>query len=324
MPNTLPVIFLTLALAACGEPEAQQEPEAAPPAATSAPVEDVVRTADPAARGYTDADFPRVQELAPGVYTYEQLTTFGEDRVTTVSCFVVTNEGVLVADGQGSPEETQRLISRIAEITEQPIRTVVIGSDHQDHTGGNSAFPAGTAFLAHPTSAARLRERGGTPTATETVDDERVLTMGGREIRVLHLGRAHTGGDLVVYLPQERVLFLGEVFMNRVFPSMGSSYPTEWVATIERAQSLDVGVFVPGHGFVDLPAVLSEELETFQGAIRTVIEAVEGVHDEGAAVEEALGRAQFGDAATWSRAESLREAAIRRVYADLNGELQGP
>ncbi|MCY4572695.1 MAG: hypothetical protein OXF01_07815, partial [Gemmatimonadetes bacterium] len=63
-----------------------------------------VRPADPQARGYTDDDFPRAQELAAGVYSYEQLRSAGNERFTTVSMFVVTDEGVLVADGQGSPE----------------------------------------------------------------------------------------------------------------------------------------------------------------------------------------------------------------------------
>jgi glyoxylase-like metal-dependent hydrolase (beta-lactamase superfamily II) len=279
-----------------------------------------VRTADPAARGYTEADFPRVQEIAPGVHTYEALRTFGEDVVATVSMFVVTDAGVLVADGQGSAEETQSLIDAIAQVTDQPITTVVVGSDHADHTGGNSAFPASATFLAHPTSAARLRERGGTPGTIETVEDERVLTMGGKTIRVLHLGRAHTGGDLIVHLPQERVVFMGEVFMNRVFPSMASSYPQEWVATIQAAEALGADTYVPGHGFVDPPMVLREELAIFRGAIQGMITEVGHVVGEGAAVEEALGRV-IGDVETWTRAESLRESAIRRVYADLIGEL---
>ncbi|NIP82583.1 MAG: hypothetical protein GWM90_26535, partial [Gemmatimonadetes bacterium] len=73
----------------------------------------MIRTADPYTRGLSDADFPRIQELAPGVYSYEQLRSAGEERFTTVSLFVVTSEGVLVADGQGSPEETQRLVRAI-------------------------------------------------------------------------------------------------------------------------------------------------------------------------------------------------------------------
>ena len=73
-----------------------------------------------------------------------------------MSLFVVTGDGVLVADGQGSVAETQRLVDTIGEITDEPITTVVIASDHGDHTAGNSAFPEGAEFIAHPTSAATL------------------------------------------------------------------------------------------------------------------------------------------------------------------------
>jgi glyoxylase-like metal-dependent hydrolase (beta-lactamase superfamily II) len=324
--HLLPVAAALFAASACGDsqPETDQgasTPAAAPAAAPPAAPANLVRTADPAARGYADSDFPRVQEIAPGVYTFEALRSFDGVRVATVSFFVVTDQGVLVADGQGSPAETQVLIDRIAQVTTQPITTVVVGSHHGDHSGGNAAFPASAVFLAHPTSAAALQQQGGTPGRVETVDDERVLTMGGRQIRVLHLGRAHTGGDLVVHLPQENVLFLGEVFQNRVFPSLASSFPREWIATIERARTLGATTYVPGHGFVDPPAVLAEELVTFRGLLATVLEQVQHVYAEGAAVEEALGRADFGEVATWSRAEGLRETAIRRAYADLSGEL---
>jgi hypothetical protein len=233
MSRTLPVALLALAAAACGEPRAETETEAPAAAVSATAAPDIVRTADPAARGYGSDEFPRVQEVAAGVHTYEQLRAFGEDRVATVSMFVVTDEGVLVADGQGSPEETQTLIDRIAQVTNQPITTVVVGSDH----------------------------------------------------------------------------------------SMASAYPSEWVEVIRSAQGLGADTYVPGHGFVDPPAVLAEELDTFRGAIQTIIDEVEHVHAEGAAVEEALAHAQFGDADTWSRAETLREPAIRRAHADLNGEL---
>ena len=105
--------------------------------------ETIVRTGDPYVRGFTDEDFPRVQKLADRVYSYEQLRSAGEEKFTTVSLFVVTSAGVLVADGQGNPAETQRLVDAIAGITDQPITHVVICSDHGDHTAGNAAFPEG-------------------------------------------------------------------------------------------------------------------------------------------------------------------------------------
>lgn len=290
----------------------------------------LVRTADPARRGLSEADFPRIQRLADGVFSYEQLRSAGDERFTTVSLFVVTPEGVLVADGQGSVEETQRMVDAIRGITDQPITHVVVASDHGDHTAGNSAFPESAVFLAHPTSAATLRASADRPRAdgappvvvpTELVADSRVLRLGGREIHVRFLGRAHTGGDLVVHLPRERILFMSEAYLNRVFPAMRSAYPSEWVEMIRRAQALDAAVYVPGHGFVESPAILKEELETYRRALEAVIAEGRRLHAAGVPVDEAVRRARFGDLEGWSLRSSQGETAIRRVYAELNGEL---
>lgn len=316
------LFVVLLAASGCGAPDVPE----GPPAADLVP-----RTADPATRGFTEADFPRMQELAPGVYSYEALRSAGEERFTTVSLVVVTDEGVLVADGQGSPEETARMVEAIGEVTDQPITHVVIASDHGDHTAGNSAFPEGAVFLAHPTSAAILAAsaerpdfREGAPPVvvpTEMVEEERVLDLGGREIRILFLGRAHTGGDLAVHLPEEGVLFLSEAYLNRVFPAMRSAYPSEWVEMLRRAEALDAEIVVPGHGFVETPAVLREELVRYREALEQVIAEGRRLHEAGVPVDEAVEQAEFGALEGWSLRESQGATAIRRVYLELEGGL---
>ncbi len=300
---------------------------------TGDPAIDLARTGDPTTRGYTDADFPRVQRLAEGVYAYEQLRSAGDERFTTVSLFVVTQAGVLVADGQGSVEETERLIATIGEITDQPITHVVICSDHGDHTAGNSAFPPDAVFLAHPTSQAALERSASDPDrradappvvlATELVEDRRVIRLGGTEVHVLFLGRAHTGGDLHVYLPRERILFMSEAFLNRIFPAMRSAYPSEWVGVLERAQGMDVDTYVPGHGFVDPPPVLREELETYRRAVASVIGEATRLHGLGLDADAAVEQAEFGDLEGWTLRSSQGPIAVRRVYLELAGELPG-
>lgn len=288
----------------------------------------VVRTADPTRRGLAESDFPRVQRLAEGVYSYEALRSSGSERFTTVSLFVVTSQGVVVADGQGNADETRRMVEAIARITPQPIRYVVVGSDHGDHTGGNASFPAGVIYLAHPTSKAILeasagRSGGGAPTI-EAVSERRVLSMGGKEIQVLFLGRAHTGGDLSVYVPQDRVLFLSEAFLNRVFPAMRSAYPSEWVRAVERALAMDVATFVPGHGFVESAAVSREELERYRQALTEVIAEARRLHAAGRTADQAVEEARFPQMDDWVLRSSQAATAIRRVYAELNGELPPP
>mgnify|MGYP002624727019 CR=1 FL=1 len=325
----IPSLLCTLAVAGCG---ADAPPPGDAASGPEIPADQLVRTADPDARGYPDADFPRLTELAPGVWAYEQLRSAGDERFTTVSMFVVSDDGVLVADGQGSVEETERMIAHIREITDQPIRHVVVCSDHGDHTAGNSAFPEDAEYWAHPTSADALAAQAassGRPAdappvrlATRLVEEREVLRLGGREIHVLFMGRAHTGGDLVVYLPDEKILFMSEAYLHRVFPAMRSAYPSEWVEMIEAAQALDVDVYVPGHGFVDHPSVLAEELELFQGAIRIVIDEARRLHEDGYSLDDAQAQAVFGDLESWSLRSSQGDRAIQQVYAELDGELE--
>jgi glyoxylase-like metal-dependent hydrolase (beta-lactamase superfamily II) len=287
-----------------------------------AAAQQLVRTGDPAKRGLSQANFPRVQKLADGVYSYEQLRSAGTELFTTVSLFVVTSAGVVVVDGQGSVGETRRMIDEIAKITPQPITHVVIGSDHGDHTAGNAAFPPDVTFYIHPTSKTAL-EASGVMRATPmtTVGDRTTLTVGGRDFEILFLGRAHTGGDLSLYLPKERILFMSEAYLNRIFPAMRSAFPSEWVKVIERAQAMKADVYVPGHGFVDPPAILKEELETFRRALQQVIDEARRLHKAGLDADAAAEKATFGDLETWTLRQSQGATAIRRVYLEIEGKL---
>jgi len=71
-------------------------------------------------------------------------------------------------------------------------------------------------------------------------------------------------------LPKQKILFMSEVYLNRVFPAMRSAYPTEWVGVIDKALKMDVDRFVPGHGFIEAPKASREELVECQGALKAV------------------------------------------------------
>src|SRR3954465_11598036 len=148
----------------------------------------VVRTADPIKRGMKESDFPRTVKVADAVYTYEDFHA-GDEKFTTTNMFVVTDDGVLVADGQGSPAATKGLVDAIAKVTPKPIKYVVIASDHGDHTAGNVSFPAGVTYIIHPTSQAILNRsassgRGGNgwklPADAVLVADKQSFTLGGQ------------------------------------------------------------------------------------------------------------------------------------------------
>ena len=324
--------ILTVISTGCGGAESETRGQGDGSSDGVEPVTVAFPTSDPYASGFTDEDYPRVIELAQDVYAYEQIHHAGGEVITTVSMFVVTSGGVLVADGQENPTETRLLIETIAGITDQPITQVVVASDHGDHTGGNSVFPSNAVFLMHPTSATTLWPTTGSggwtgaldvneSTQLDLVEDEQVLELGGREIHVLHLGRAHTGGDLVVYVPQGKVLFMSETYLKGIFPAMRSAYPSEWVAMLERAEAMDVDVYVPGHGIMESPGILHHELVAYRKAVELVIAQATKQHAAGLSFEEAAEVAQFGKLEALSLRDSQVPRAIERVYMELNGEL---
>ena len=286
-------------------------------------------SADIAARNLKPGDFPRWQQLVPGVYAYEGLHS--PDKlgviVNTVSLVVVTDDGVVVADGQGDLEQTRAMIRNIGQWTTQPIRYVVIASDHTDHVGGNAAFKEAfpdVKFIASPVSQQRLAKTS-TP-ATIAVAEQRSLRVGGVKIEILNLGRAHTGGDLVVWLPDSSIVFLGEVYLRGVFPAMRSAYPREWLATIRKAQSMNATWYVPGHGFIDEPALLRTGLEQSRRALGYVIEEAERLHKAGFECPSssncpALGQADWGPFGDWALRDSQAPLAIWKVYQEIEGRL---
>ena len=311
-------------------------------APTNARATQVMNTGDVAKRGLSERDFPRTRQLAPGVYSYEALRSGDPGgKMTTVSLIVITADGVLVGDGQGNATQTKEMVDWIAKTTPQAIRYVVICSDHGDHTGGNSAFPAGVTFSATPASMrARAAGPNGAPATLDTVPNKRVLRMGSTTVEVLNLGRAHTGGDLSVHVPSSRVLFLSEAYLHWIFPAMRSAYPSEWVRTLRSAEAMDAVWYVPGHGFVDGAKTLKADLPAYRGALERVITEATRLHAEkvpcatpppgagsgsggGAQREpcEAVAKGNWGDLRNWTLFAGQVEIAIRRVYDELDGKL---
>ena len=303
------------------------------------------RTAFPDKRGFQKTDFPRIVKIAENVYGYEDFHNAG---MMTVSMFVVGRDGVMLVDGQGSPAATQRLIDAIAKTTGKPIKWYVVGSDHGDHTAGNAVLPSGITYIVHPNSQAQLERDAanakaanekavseaaakGAPAPTPRVVivpptamsvDKQVVDVGGVEAQVLFLGRAHTGGDLMVYLPQQKILFMSEAYLNRVFPAMRSAYPSEWVKTLDRALAMDVDTYVPGHGFVEQAKASREELVEFQKALKYVIGEIQRLHKLGLSPEEARKQANWGSYKEWMLADQQDIIAIRKVYEEMEGKLK--
>jgi cyclase len=278
-------------------------------------------------RGLTTADFPQNKKLKDNVYVWTDVHPSG--LYTTNNLIVITTDGVLVADGQKDPATTKKMVDFIKGVTNQPIRYVIVASEHGDHAGGHEAFPAGATFVSSPASQAVLREqaksdKAGRPKTivpTETVADRRVLKMGATEIQIMNLGRAHTSGDIEVYLPAEKIFFVSEAYSNHLFPQMRAAPPKEWIQTLKNLQKIDAAWIIPGHGFIDDPAVLKDELVNFTKLMEYVVPEITRLHNAGVPVSEALKQANWGPYSSWPAFDRNGQVAVQRIYDEIDGKL---
>ena len=150
-----------------------------------------------------------------------------------------------------------------------------------------------------------------------TYSDTLTLVKGGREVQLHFPGRGHTGGDTLVFLPQERIVFTGDFFVGRPggggLPYMGDGYVEEWPASLDRLRALDFDIMVPGHG---LPFREREQIEHLQGYLRDLNRQVTSLHAEGVSAQDAAGRVDLSAHAEHygQRVAMVDPRAVLRMY----------
>lgn len=204
----------------------------------------------------------------------------------------VTSDGVVLVDtkvaGWGQP-----LIDRIAELTPNPVTTIINTHAHFDHVSGNVEFPASVEVVAHSDARRRMEEwnpvtgfpgdfpdvfetSGGLGLPTRTYDDRLTLGSGADQVDLHHFGRGHTGGDTWVVFPALGVLHAGDMFPGRQVPIMDASNGgsgLEYAQTLRNAHETltDVELIITGHSTRMRPADLEEMadfVESFVAAVR--------------------------------------------------------
>ena len=147
-----------------------------------------------------------------------------------------------------------------------------------------------------------------------TLKTEMTLYRGGREIRLLYLGRGHTDTDVVLFLPKERIVCTGDL-MESVISYMGDSYPDEWPATLDRLKALDFDTVMPGHGVVFKG---KDHITAFQRYLRDVVTQATDLRKKGVSADAAAQRIDLTAHAKdfpQIRSVGIDPAGIRRIYA---------
>ena len=266
-----------------------------------------------------------LQPIQPGHYVYQHTDDTPGVSSTFNSGIIVTDDGVVVVDALGSEAIARNVREAIAGVTDQPVRFLVSSSFHGRFTGGNAVYR--DAFnIGHERYRADLLglltdltpEQRLAPLPDQTYRDRVTLHLGGKEIRILHLGRAHTRGDSIVFVPEDRIAYLSEVFNFDEFPYTNDSYPGDWLRTLEAVEALEADVFVPGHGFLpDDPAATRAGLRGHRQILLDVREAVERQIAQGATEDESVAAIDLPQYRRFQGYSRAMEMAVRRTYLEL-------
>jgi len=207
-----------------------------------------------------------VHQLKPNVYWIE-----GGGGNSGV---IIGDKGVIVVDAKTTPAAGKELLDDIAKITPKPVNTVILTHSDGDHVNGLASFPAGITIIAHENNtkeqekALAVGGRGappaGHPPTQPIAKNKENLKIDAEKIQLLHWASAHTSGDLVVYLPSEKIVFTGDIIATQLPDPLihlekdGSS--EGWITTTKGIAALNAEQFIPGHGNVQAKADIEKRL----------------------------------------------------------------
>jgi cyclase len=241
--------------------------------------------------GFVHAEFEypmQASSVAENVYAIvtptRELPNADNGGWNSNSAFVVTDSGVLLFDSGSSVGIGRAIRETIAGVTSQPVRWIVNSHAHGDHWLGNAAFADTVEQIYASKEVAQAIEIGGSSWVSRfntmtggitgdseilapdrTIEQETEISFGGVPVRMMLSGGSHSPGDLMLWLPRERVLIAGDVVYSDRMPSTNAGDLAQWIDTLTELQRLEPRVVVAGHGAVSdvsglerLHALLSE------------------------------------------------------------------
>jgi glyoxylase-like metal-dependent hydrolase (beta-lactamase superfamily II) len=212
----------------------------------------------------------KLTKIAENVYAYVDIkNSSGSNSFGANAGIIIGRDGIVVVDTLISAKEAKRFIRDIRTISRKPIRYVVNTHYHLDHVFGNSEFAKlGAVIIAQENDRNAMQNSaketlknigdfGLTPKDMEgtviaypvlAYGDRMTIDIGGQIIELVHARQSHTDGDTLVYLPDKKVLFAGDILFTNYHPFLGEGNIEEWVKQLDDIKSMDVEKIIPGHG----------------------------------------------------------------------------
>lgn len=280
----------------------------------------------------------KVSQIAPDVYFMETQTE--PEFLGCNSGWVIFDDYVLVLDA-GFPLSAKMVVEEVRKTTNKPIRYVFDTHYHGDHSFGNGVYlDLGATGVAHnlcirdqrlknPTqfqdmanSKDELPRRqvagGKNRDATIGFDSSMEFTDGKHRVILLHYGQAHTPGDAMAYLPNEKIVFTGDACVNGAFNYMGDGDSENWIRVLESLQELDVTKVAPGHGALSDKTLLETQKQWFVQLREQIGQGI----SKGQSIDDITNNLNVPWYEKWTGKKATAQTAnITQVYNELTGRV---
>ncbi len=280
------------------------------------------------------------REIDAGVYAFVGETgprTIANEGMNATTGFIVTDAGVVVIDSGSSAQVARKVAAAIRSVTDRPIK-YVINTGGQDHRWlGNSHFAdLNIPVLASEKTAADIAERGGAQAAgldqllgaafsgtriqppTRRIASRETLALGGERIELIFAGGGHTPGDLIVWLPRQRIAFAGDiVYLDRLLGVLPVSNVKNWLASFDALAALQPRIVVPGHG---APATLAKATKETRDYLARLRQHMKQAVDAGDDIQSAIRSLDDSGHAYLAVYPELRGPNANRAYLEAEME----
>lgn len=257
---------------------------------------------------------------------------------------VVGDESVMVIDTQATPVMAQKVIERIRTVTDKPIEWIVLSHYHAVRVLGAPGYGAKHIICSEATREL-IVERGAQDMKSEiqrfprlfqavesvegltwpsmTFKERMTLWLGSLQVEIVHAGRGHTKGDTIVWLPQERVLFSGDLVEYGATPYAGDAHYADWPETLQKLREMKASALVPGRGdALTTPEAVEEGLAGTQAFISELFRSVQASVNAGHSLKQAYDSAysllsrKYGN---WVIFDHCMPFDVSRAYDEAKG-----
>src|SRR5688572_27092272 len=260
------------------------------------------------------------------------------------SGIIIGDDGVIVVDAQATPAMAGQVIERVRQVTDKPVKFVVLSHYHAVRVLGASAYKA-QEIIASDTCRGMIAERGqedwdseygrfprlfrgaeaipGLTWPTLTFRRNLTLYLGKRRVDLMHIGRAHTAGDIIAHVPDANVVFSGDIVEYKSACYCGDAHFTNWPSTLARVNGFKADALVPGRGDALVGAERVAEGIALTGEfLRNLYEPVQRGVARGAPLKECFDatteamRPKYG---SWPIFEHCQPFNVARAYDEAQG-----